>query len=249
MGLTIHYHLKSQMRIIENVRKRMEKLRQFAMDIPFEEVDDHLFELVGNECDFNQCDDEDENRWLLIQAQQYVDIKDPYGGPYTTSYGITPKHIIGFKTWPGEGCEDANFGLCLYPATFTDRYDHTLPTKLHGWRWKSFCKTQYASHPDCGGIKNFLKCHLLVIAMLDEAKRLKLLDYVSDEGNYWDKRNLEALAKESEEWDQMIAGFFGKISDEIKAVDKDAKTLVSEIHKYPNFEHLEAKGRDPVETT
>ena len=29
---------------------------------------------------------------------------------------MKPKHIIAFTADPGEECEPANFGLCLYPA-------------------------------------------------------------------------------------------------------------------------------------
>ena len=33
-----------------------------------------------------------------------------------------------------------------------------LKTGLSGWRWSSFCKTQYASNPQCGGVPHFLRC-------------------------------------------------------------------------------------------
>ena len=36
-----------------------------------------------------------------------------------------------------------------------------------GWHYSTFCKTQYASNPDCGGIPNFIRCHLSVIHLLD----------------------------------------------------------------------------------
>src|SRR5262249_2710819 len=40
-------------------------------------------------------------------------------------------------------------------------------TKLAGWQWRSFCKTQYASDPQVGGIPNFLRCHISVVTLLD----------------------------------------------------------------------------------
>ncbi len=40
------------------------------------------------------------------------------------------------------------------PAAFNEI--RKVPTKLAGWYWGSFCKTQYASDPECGGIPNFL---------------------------------------------------------------------------------------------
>ena len=45
-----------------------------------------------------------------IQAGQYVEREGIH-------YRVKPKHVIAFTTDPGEGCEQANFGLCLYPAT------------------------------------------------------------------------------------------------------------------------------------
>jgi len=28
--------------------------------------------------------------------------------------------MITFTAWPGEGCEESNFGLCQYPAELVD---------------------------------------------------------------------------------------------------------------------------------
>jgi len=110
-------------------------------------------------------------------------------------------------------------------------------TGLTGWCWSSFCKTQYASNPECGGVQNFLRCHLSVIALLDFAKSLGLVEHVSDEGNYWEARDAEALAKEVGSWNEMIAGFAGQLKDALGA------GVVSEIANFPNFEPLEARGR------
>ncbi len=70
--------------------------------------------MKGEACDFDQCDQDDPHRWLLIQAGQYVDRPAPGGGTY--SYNVAPTHVIAFATLPGDGCEPANFGLCRYPA-------------------------------------------------------------------------------------------------------------------------------------
>ena len=232
MGLTIHYGLKHSG---NDAAALVAKLRQRALDLPFTEVGE-IVDLSGAACDFDQRDRDDPNRWLLIQAGQYLD--DPLNNG--TSYSLAPTRVIAFSTWPGEGCEEANFGLCQYP-----RYLHVdgrkIPTKLPGWSWRSFCKTQYASNPECGGVENFLRCHLLVVAMLDYAKTLGMLERVSDEGGYWEKRSLEALVKEIGEWNQFIAAFAGQLKD---ALSGGPGQLVSEITKFPNFEHLEAVGAD-----
>ncbi len=240
MGLTIHYSLKSSTRSPKKARELVARLRGRALDLPFEQVED-IVELMGEACDFERCDRDDPNRWLLIQAGQYVDRPAPGGGTY--SYNVAPTHLIAFSTWPGEGCEEANFGFCRYPAQIevADPYQRDrrrkLRTKLAGWTWSSFCKTQYASNRQCGGVEHFLRCHLSVIRMLDHARSLDILADVSDEGGYWEKRDIRALAEEVGQWNEMIAGWAGRLKDLI------GDQVTSEITNYPDFEHLEAKAR------
>jgi hypothetical protein len=150
---------------------------------------------------------------------------------------VSPSHVIAFATSPGAGCEDANFGLCRYPGII-DVDGRRIRTGLRGWSWQSFCKTQYASNAECGGVENFLRCHLSLIRLLDHAANLGVLDEVSDEGDFWEKRDAEALVKEVGQWNQQLAGFVGKLKDQLGC------DFVAPITEYPNFEHLEAKGRD-----
>jgi hypothetical protein len=159
---------------------------------------------------------------------------------------VSPTRLIAFTVMPAEGSEPANFGLCCYPATVQDHEGRKLRTHLSGWSWRSFCKTQYASNPELGGVENFLKCHLLLIRLLDHANELGLLGEVSDESNYWENRDAEALAKTVGEWNTMIAGFVGRMKDQLGGrLDGGpvGREVQSEITKFPDFEHLEAKGR------
>ena len=153
MGLTIHYNLRSSTRSPQKARDLVARLRGRALDLPFERVDD-IIELSGPACDFNQYNREHPSRWLLIQAGQYID--DPKREGY--SYNVNPTHVVAFSTWPGQGCEEANFGLCRYPALIDSgaillrpRARRNIRTGLGAWTWGSFCKTQYASNPQCGG--------------------------------------------------------------------------------------------------
>jgi hypothetical protein len=240
MGLTIHYSLRAVVRSPKKARELVAHLRGRALDLPFAQVED-IVELTGQACDFDQSDRDDPHRWLLIQAGQYVDRPAPGGGTY--SYNVAPTHVIAFETLPGDGCEPANFGLCRYPAQIevTDSdWPHrkrTLGTGLSGWRWESFCKTQYASNRDCGGVENFLRCHLAVIKMLDHAKSLGILEDVSDEGDFWQDRDVRDLAQQVGQWNEMIAAFAGGLKDLL------GDQVDSKITKFPDFEHLEAAGR------
>ena len=212
MGLTIHYNLRSSTRSPKKARELVARLRGRALDLPFERVDD-IIELSGPACDYQQYDQDHPNRWLLIQAGQFVD--DPRHKEY--SYTVTPNHVIAFSTWPGRGCEEANFGLCRYPAfvevddPVRDWVKRKIRTRLGGWYWGSFCKTQYASNPECGGVQNFLRCHLAVTRMLDHAKSIGILKSVSDEGDFWEKRDVKALAQNVGQWNDMIASFTGQL--------------------------------------
>jgi hypothetical protein len=236
MGLTIHYQLKTSLTEVEDIRLLVESLRQVARDLPFKEVGD-LLEFQGAEADYQQCDRKDPHRWLKIQAGQHVKEGERY-------FHVDPLHIVAFSTWPGEGCEEANFGLCRYPAHVTPASAsgsrRAYATGLDGWRWSSFCKTQYASDPQLGGVSNFLRCHLCVVKLLDFAKATKLISVdVNDEGAYWEKRDLKKLAGEVGNWNEIVAGLAGMFQD---AARSQGMATDAAIAGFPNFEHLEAKG-------
>ena len=230
MGLTIHYDLKTDLKKPQDVRKLVEAIRQHALDLPFKEVGE-VQQFQGPETRWDNKDDPD--RWLKIQAAGHV-------SEGTSHYSIPARSIIAITTWPGEGCEPANFGFCLYPAYF--KAGKRIATKLNGWSWHSFCKTQYASDPNCGGVENFLRCHLCVVKLLDFIKATGLAEVeVSDEGHYWQDRDMKKLAGEVGEWNEMIAG----LASDIRST-ANGQTIQAPITGFPNFEHLEAKGLERI---
>lgn len=227
MGLTVHYQLQSANRSPAKARQLVEQLRQKALDLPFKEVGE-IVEVSGDTANFDKLDRDDPNRWLLIQAGQYV-VRDG------RHYRIMPTKVIAFSTYPGDGSEEANFGLAVYPKTI-EVDGKQVRTNLGDWSWSSFCKTQYASNPECGGIENFLRCHLAVVKLLDAAAEIGILKEVRDEGDYWEKRDIQALAAEVGDWNTMIAGWAGRLMDSF------GDGVIAEIAKFPNFEHLEAQA-------
>lgn len=243
MGLTIHYsmHLDALPTQSNYVRGLIEQLQQRAKELPFETVGD-LVDFKGTaECDFELHEDKAEHRWLRIQACEYISVSDTIGAR------VVADRIIGFETLPGRGSEEANFGLCHYPVTVMvegeSKYirgkgwvkqPRRVRTKLAGWRWHSFCKTQYASDPNHGGAVNFLKCHLAVVALLEEAKEMGISVEVSDEGHHWENRDVKALTSQVGEWNETIAAGYGAFKDKLGSL------VTSPISKFPNMEHLEA---------
>ena len=244
MGLTIHYQLVTTGDEAQ-ARKLVQQLWQAALDLPFQHVGE-LVEFTGDQCDYRKRADDDPYRWLLIQAR--TDIPLPVT-PAERRRGVrrdvevVPQQLIAFETEPGDGCEPANFGLCRFPSELSHPEFGKVQTKLNGWSWRSFCKTHYASDPRCGGLPNFLRCHLGLVALLDEAKRLGFLGTVSDEGDFWETRSLERLTKEIGDQSAMLAGLLGALKDAMGQAPGGAGAVEAPIAAYPNFEHLEAEGQ------
>ncbi|RMH70738.1 MAG: hypothetical protein D6675_08455 [Gemmatimonadetes bacterium] len=228
MGLSIHYQFKLDTDLVDNACVVVEQLRDIAAGLPFRHVTE-VIHLQGEQCD---PDRRDAFTWLKVQAQFYL----PHGGHYLK---VAPDQLIGFAADPGEGSEKAHFGLCRYPQTVTVA-DETIATGLDGWQWQSACKTQYASDPRYGGSPNFLQAHLLVVAVLDVAQKLGILQHVDDEGGYWEHRDSEQLVEKVHHYNQLVAGMVGALSDAGQDVG------LAPILAYPNFEHLEAKGYDSL---
>jgi hypothetical protein len=156
-------------------------------------------------------------------------------------YHVAPQRLIAFSTWPGEGSEPPNFGLGIYPKTIEVEErgrKKKVRSNLGDWSWSSFCKTQYVSNPECGGVANFLRCHLAVVALLDHAAKLGVLKEVRDEGDFYEKRDVKALATEVGDWNSVIAGWAGRLKDQF------GDAIQAEVANFPDFEQLEAKGRE-----
>jgi len=239
MGLTIHYSLKAKGSEV-NARNLVHALHQTAQDLPFEDVSE-VVQLSGEQSDTDKRSQDDPSSWLLTHAGQSIEGEKQNDG-WTPLYRVRPHHLIAFTTSPGQGCESASFGLCKYPPVIETR-DGRMKTKLSGWCWSNFCKTEYASNPRCGGVTNFLRCHLSVIAVLDRAKQLGCLEEVDDEGGFWTKRDLPALVQEIGSLNELIAAFGGKLKDLAGTGPGQVEAAISE---FPNFEQLEAQGQDKL---
>lgn len=222
MGLTLHWTLYAPP--AADVVTRLEALRSGCLDLPFVSVTD-LVHLEAAEIIRRQ--DQDELRWFLIQAERSIPI-EPESERYMR---ISPEEVIGFTAQPGES-EPANFFLARYPARVTVA-SQERPTGLTGWLGSASCKTQYASAVSSA---EFLKCHLGVVAALDHAARLGLLKSVLDEGEFWERRNPEALLQTVGRWNAMMAAFVGGLELET------GKTLPAPIRTHPAFERLEHEG-------
>jgi hypothetical protein len=234
--MTIHYDLQTTLTESAEIRALVESLHQAAVSLAFERVGP-VREFRDQDADYERSGQDPKDRWLKIQASRHLDVND-------RNITVKPRHIVAFTVQPGAGCEPANFGFCRYPAHIeveaTGKVARRHATGLDGWRWGSFCKTQYASDPNCGGIENFLRCHVGLVRLLDLAVATNMVTVdVDDESGYWTTRDPKDLVDTVGNWNEFIAAFAGSIKD---TAERQGMTIEAAIAGFPNFEHLEAKG-------
>ena len=99
--------------------------------------------------------------------------------------------------------------------------------------WGSFCKTQFANE---FGLPTFLRAHMTVCAILEKAQDLGFKVFVHDEGGFWEKRDVKALAEEVGRWDAMLAAMFGSFADAAPGM------VESPMQGRRDFERLEFEG-------
>ncbi len=217
MGLTIHYSFHSKSRSRRKAIDTVTQLRNRALDLPFDTVG-KVVEV--SDADRVGCRDMgDPKRTLMSSACAYIYRNDRV-------YSVDAKEVIGFTTQPGDGCEPAYFGFCRYPSRIEAIDSQTdavrnVTTGLTGWQWGTFCKTQYAADLESGGVRNFLRCHLSVIGVLDRAQELGVLSSIGDESDFWYERDLEALAELVGEWNVNCADIAKEFKDLLRPVNAD----------------------------
>jgi len=217
MGLNITYEFKLTA-TIDQAREIVATLRNLALNLPFAQVEE-MVELQGENCIFEMEDLEDPYVFLKLRAVKIVERTK------TGVVGKSASYLIAFDTLPGQGCETAAFGLAT----------HSEIGEVNDWIWTGFCKTQYASNPDYGGKEHFIRCHLTLVKMLDEAQKLGVECKVTDDGNYWETRSISELTAALSSQNVFMAVTMGALKDKLEPFD----ILQAPILDYPNFEHLE----------
>ena len=119
MGLTIHYGLKSTTR---KPLALVERMRQLALDLPFEKVDDQVQHLGPEVCQrpLDELRPDEKLFSAVLDGCQHAPI--PWHRKQSASVTVQPLEIFSFWTIPGPGSEWASFGLARYPAEIEVTY-------------------------------------------------------------------------------------------------------------------------------
>jgi hypothetical protein len=225
MGLAITYSLRLQSVTSDVILATMNTLHRHAADLPFVRLGE-VVDLRGEDCLLNN---DDTHTLLKFGAMTLED----YGEIHKNRFNTVPtcSQLIGFEVLPGDGCNTCTFGLA-------SDADHP-----QNWHWYDYCKTQYASNPDYGGLANFLQSHLAVLKLLECCQQLDILEKATDPSGYWEHQDMDALVTSLREHNILTAAMIGSFKDLLEPL---GYTTQAPILERPDFEHLEAQGRIPA---
>lgn len=224
MGLTIHFTLSAPPATdAAQAGELVRQLRQRALGFKRRDRVDAVHR-VG--------DDAEALRW----GRQWMFRRDPHHPQREYRAEILPLAGFLFPVSVGADCEPLWLGLCRYPASAV-LGGQRQRTRLKGWRWQGCCKTQYASRH---GWEHFRRCHTAVIDLLAGVRRLGLTVAINDEGDYWPGGDMEALRRNLDKMNALVAAAAGVLKD--AAEESGGAPVQSPILAHPQFERLEAEG-------
>jgi len=219
MGITINYDLKFDGNA-KDLCKKLEVVKQKCLDLPFEEVRD-IIHIKYSQDDINFYNQLQDETFYPNNTDENLKKRDKKlkerGIDISTMINLTLSHkqnskgyeFVELYVWAGEGCEATSF-------VFVKNKDC--------WECDGFTKTQYATE--------FVKCHLLVIKVLDLLKEEGFNVEVRDEGEYWETRDFKELAKSINEYTNLLKMISGKIEKAIEGTDFSFEANVAKCENY-----------------
>lgn len=129
----------------------------------------------------------------------------------------------GFQMDVGEGAEPLTLAL------------GTVDGK--DWHGGGATKTQYAEH--------FVDAHLRVVAVLDLCDSEGILKKVSDEGRYWETRDLSVLAERINTYTNLLRGVTEAIRSGKVTEFGDPAAIESAVEKCANYVNVEGAKLQP----
>ncbi len=212
----------------KGVQERVEALRRYCLQLPFERISPV--------------------RWIHGRGPRgkrnadlpiWSGIHVPVSGSPLELDRIEADEAVAFSVWPGPGAESGWLGA----ARHSQDDPRVRAETRGGWYGRGHLKTLYAAHPRAGGLAHFLKCHIALVAALDEAARLGFDAEVRDDGQYWESRDVDALLARLRESEHRVAAVVGRLTDLL--ADRVEGTVVAPMTSRPDFERVEAGARPP----
>ena len=220
MGLTIHYTIGFKGNA-EELLSKLQIIRNQCLDLPFEEVSgtehikyskaDYQFYKDNEKRTFypNNTPAKMKQAQVLYQARGINREALIEYDVYHRQKGIHSIEMMNWSVWAGEGCEGSPFNFFK---------------KRTWWRSHCFTKTQYA--------EQFVKCHLLVIQVLDLFKEAGFTVKVKDEGKYWETRDLSVLAEEINDYTDLLKTALGSLSEQAVQAGMIVDAPITECQNY-----------------
>jgi hypothetical protein len=225
MGLTIGYKISFK-GTAEELHKKLMVIRSKCLDKPFEEVDEIEHTVYSKE-DMEFYRQEQDKTWFPNNTPENIAARNKAlkdrGLDINTMIAIDVYHggcgkkheFMKWGLWAGEGCEST---------------DIEFFKKRTYWRCQGFTKTQYAT--------SIIRCHLLVIDVLDLFKQEGFIVKVNDDGEYWKTRDLEVLAQNINEYTGMLQAIGGVLKEAVEGTDI---TIDSAIDQCANVVNVKPK--------
>lgn len=215
MGLTIHYSIE----IEASKSELLDKLRLFSKAV--NERLEHPETPVDQPLVYGAGELEDASGYGLgPDGDSREELREYYRKASCTTLtnidGITYHHpetgeekdpetydgMLQMRSHPGSDAVESTWEAVVLPVYVMqgcEPFTLTLGREegTETWKCKGFTKTQYA--------QDFVTAHLSVVTMLDMLKELGFDVEVSDEGNYYETRDLSQLTEEFEEYNKLVA--------------------------------------------
>lgn len=235
MGLTINYTIEFQ-GTARQLQTKLEQIKSACLDLSFEEVGEvkcvkitrnhiKIFEWLQVMLSYpNNERDNLKMRDLImdmlgVQTWQMIELGIWHHEGNQSRQEHKPTTIVSLALWPGEGCESCDLNFYKRGKVFV----------CH-----SFCKTQYATH--------FVDCHLIVIKLLDMVQAAGFKVDVSDEGSYWETRDLSVLGKNINDYTALISGVFDSLKQSCSESEQNL-SVQSQIEHCKNLVVVRKKSR------
>lgn len=220
MGLTIHY----QYRFIgsrDELRERLQTIKNTIGELPEDVEVPGLFHYDAGELKSGG------GIGLGPESDDRETVREYYRGSVTTSLaGVHgSEYRIPGGEWqderpdtdgrfqmrwlPGEDAVIENWEAFILPVWIMpgcEPFQIVLGRSADGDEWvgRGFTKTQYA--------EDFFKAHLTVVTILDMVDAAGMLKDVSDEGGYWEERDLSVLTDSIKDYKALVEGIGAVLS-------------------------------------